>query len=67
MAMTLSAPPGRNAYLGFDYGLEVNDVFREWRIFMLPMRQNRSGHELRCEVVMCSNMATCQLGHGPAR
>lgn len=51
--------------LGFDYGLESNEMFKEFRVFMLPMRQNRSGHELRCEVVMCENLAVCQLGHGP--
>lgn len=49
---------------GFDFGLECSDLYKEWRTFMLPMRQNRTGHELRCEVVMCENMAKCQLGHG---
>jgi hypothetical protein len=50
---------------GFDYGIEANDLFREFRVFMLPMRANRSGHELRCEVVHCTNLATVQIGHGP--
>lgn len=51
---------------GFDYGLEWNDVFAQWHSFMLPSRQYRCGHELRCEVVSCSNFAKCQAGHGPA-
>lgn len=49
---------------GFDHGVECADLVPEWRVFMLPMRQNRFGHELRCEVVPCMNPATCQLGHG---
>jgi hypothetical protein len=49
---------------GFDYGLEVNDAFHEIRTFMLPRRENRTGHELRCEVVSCENLATMQIGHG---
>jgi hypothetical protein len=36
---------------GFDYGLECNDLFRDFMIFMLPAKQYRTGHELRCEVV----------------
>lgn len=38
--------------LGIDVGLEANDLFREWRFFLLPKAENRRGHELRCEVVM---------------
>ena len=49
---------------GFDYGLEANDLLREWRIFMLPMKQNRRGHELRREVVSCEVTTKCQKGHG---
>lgn len=50
---------------GFDYGLEGNDLFKEFRVFMLPMRHNRRGHELACEVVMCERLGACQPGHGP--
>ncbi len=50
---------------GFDYGLERNDLFKEYRVFMLTQKQNRFGHELRCEVVSCENMGKCQKGHGP--
>jgi hypothetical protein len=59
-------PAGRAAYLaardeaqakanetGYDYGLEANDIFKQWRVFMLPRKENRTGHELRCEVVSC--------------
>lgn len=49
---------------GFDYGIEANDVFKEWVTFMLPRRENRRGHELRCEVVSPSNLNVCQPGHG---
>lgn len=58
-------PAGRAAYLatraeaqaranetGHDYGLEANDLFRRWRVFMLPRKENRAGHELHCEVVL---------------
>jgi hypothetical protein len=51
--------------LGFDHGLEANDVFKSWHVFMLPSRANRCGFELRCEVVMCENLDKCQPGHGP--
>lgn len=49
--------------LGFDFGVE-RDAFG-FRSFMLPRRENRYGHEVRCEVVSCSNLAKCQPGHGP--
>lgn len=58
-------PAGHAAYLaaraeaqakanetGYDYGLEANDLFKQWRVFMLPRKENRAGHELRCEVVL---------------
>lgn len=48
--------------LGFDYGIE-KDAFG-YRSFMLPRRENRYGHELRCEVVQCTNLDKCQPGHG---
>jgi hypothetical protein len=49
--------------LGFDYGLEANDVFKTFHVFMLPSAQHRCGHELRCEVVhpMTDNV---KPGHG---
>jgi hypothetical protein len=50
---------------GYDHGIERNDLFKNFRVFMLPRRENRHGHELRCEVVMCSDLARCQPGHGP--
>lgn len=50
---------------GFDRGIEANDLFCNWRTFLLPQRQNRSGHELRCEVISCENLERCQKGHGP--
>jgi hypothetical protein len=50
---------------GFDYLLEANDLFHSYMVSMLPGKKYRSGHELRGEVVMCENMATCQPGHGP--
>jgi hypothetical protein len=53
--------------LGFDHGLEWNAVFGTWNIFMLPARQNRSGHELRAEVVMPENIEKTQPGHGYGR
>jgi hypothetical protein len=52
---------------GFDRGIEANDLFKEWRIFTLPRRENRTGFELRCEVVSCEDLSKCQPGHGPAR
>jgi hypothetical protein len=52
---------------GIDYGLEANDFFQTFRVFMLPKKQNRRGFELRCEVVMCENLSKCQPGHGPGR
>lgn len=50
---------------GFDIGLECNELFRTWNTFTLPMRENRRGHELRCEVVSCEDIDRCQPGHGP--
>lgn len=50
---------------GFDRGIEANDLFRSWHVFLLPQKQNRRGHELRCEVVSCENIERCQPGHGP--
>ena len=49
--------------LGFDYGIEANDIFKSFHVFMLPSAQHRCGHELRCEVV--HPMTTVRAGHGP--
>lgn len=50
---------------GFDVGLERNDIFKTFRTFLLPRRENRRGHELACEVVSCEDLAKCWPGHGP--
>jgi hypothetical protein len=51
---------------GFDYGVEKlgNPPLGGWRYFMLPEKRNRTGHELRCEVVMCESDARMRKGHG---
>ena len=49
---------------GMDRGIERNDLFREFRVFMLPRRENRCGHEMRCEVVSAERMSAQQVGHG---
>ena len=51
--------------LGFDYGLECNDLFKTFTTYMLPDRKNRRGFELRCEVVSPENLDKCKPGHGP--
>jgi hypothetical protein len=48
---------------GFDRGLEK--FYDGYSYRMLPEKRNRCGHELRCEVVMCSTLSKCQPGHGP--
>jgi hypothetical protein len=50
---------------GYDYGLEANNVFKDFNAFMLPAKENRRGFELRCEVVSCEDLSKCQKGHGP--
>ena len=50
---------------GYDYGIEANDLFKSFHVFMLPSAQHRSGHELRCEVVHPTNPDTTKPGHGP--
>jgi hypothetical protein len=50
---------------GYDYGIEGNDLFRSWHVFMLPGKGSRFGHELRCEVVSCMQLDRCKPGHGP--
>ena len=36
---------------GQEIGLERNDLFKTFALFMLPKAENRCGHELRCEVI----------------
>ena len=50
---------------GLDHGVEQNKLFKHWSIFTLPQKRFRSGHELRCEVVMCERLENCNPGHGP--
>lgn len=57
---------------GMDRGIELMQLYRPkpsahdyYRVFLLPRRHNRQGHETRCEVVMCSDLKRCQIGHGP--
>ena len=45
---------------GFDRGIEINGPWVH--VFMLPRKKNRTGHELRCEVV--SSEGVPQKGHG---
>jgi hypothetical protein len=49
---------------GRDVGIEANDLFKSWRHFSLPNRENRQGHELRCEVVSCTDRSKSPAGHG---
>ena len=48
---------------GFDRGVEANELFRHFRIFMLPRRENRWLFELRYEVVSTERQ-NAQSGHG---
>jgi hypothetical protein len=50
---------------GYDYGLEHNRLFGEYTFFMLPAKNSRCGHELRCEVVHPEDIRKCKPGHGP--
>lgn len=52
---------------GCDVGLEANDLFQYWNTFLLPARQYRNGHELRCEVVMPDTIVGNQPGHGACK
>ena len=38
-----------------EVGLERNPLFGNYSVFLLPRPENRSGHELRCEVVRPSD------------
>jgi hypothetical protein len=73
-----STPEGHTKYLaardeaqkkanefGYDYGLEANDLFKSFHVFMLPSAQHRAGHELRCEVVHPMSLSGAKPGHGP--
>lgn len=48
---------------GFDRGIEWNDFMKEVRLFMLPSKHCRFGHETLCEVVMTERQ-NAQPGHG---
>ena len=50
---------------GYNYGLHYSEPFNEWSSRMLPMKKNRYGHDVTCEVVWCENLDKCQVGHGP--
>lgn len=50
---------------GRDYGIEANDLFHTWNVFLLPTKKHRTGHELRAEVVSCDFIDRCQPGYGP--
>lgn len=49
---------------GMDFGLEFNSIFKTYNSFMLPRKENRTGHELRCEVVSPENIDKTEKGHG---
>ncbi len=53
---------------GLDRGIErvcMLGSLHQYRVSVLPRRENRQGHELRCEVISCEDLARCQPGHGP--
>jgi hypothetical protein len=50
---------------GFDVGIELNPDFMYYRSFLLPRKEHRCGFELYCEVVHCTDLTKCQVGHGP--
>lgn len=50
---------------GFDRGIAWNATFRTYTVYVLPMKKNRFGHELRCEVVSCEHYDRIRPGHGP--
>jgi len=51
---------------GFDFGVEdlSGPLGKSFSVFMLPGKQYRSGHELRCEVRSCTNPDKMRKGHG---
>ena len=51
---------------GAEIGLTRNDLSKTYSIHYLPLRKNRAGWELRCEVVRASDplmRATCGAEH----
>ena len=50
---------------GYDHGIERNKIFKSFTVFMRPKRENRIGHELRCEIVSPEDLTMCKPGHGP--
>jgi len=50
---------------GFDYRLAFNELVKDYMISLLPMKKNRYGFELWCEVVSCEDLSKCRPGHGP--
>lgn len=61
---TLKAAQADADRTGADYGLEYNR-YSGYRYFRLPAKTYRAGHELRCQVVTCSDLDRCLPGHGP--
>ena len=51
-------------FVRMDVGLEANDLFKTWHAFLLPQRNNRTGFELRCEVVSPERIDATLPGHG---
>jgi hypothetical protein len=51
---------------GLDRGIETHELGpHSWiHVFLLPTKQVRQGHELRCEVVACSSLERTWPGHG---
>ena len=47
--------------IGWDYGIEWNTIYKYWHTFPLPRRENRYGHEVKCEVIYSNNP---KEGHG---
>jgi hypothetical protein len=50
---------------GYDFGVEANDIFKNFNVMMLPSVENRSGYELRVEVVHPEDLSKTRRGHGP--
>lgn len=49
-----SAAYAMAAKTGIDVGIELSNVLHPhgYRTFFLPKKENRSGHEIQCEVVL---------------
>lgn len=61
---TLAAAQAAADASGFDHGVERHAL--GWHFFVLPRREHRCGHELRCVVVSPTDLSRCRPGHGPA-